>query len=164
MIHVTIRTKKIYSYDAMGMPKFETIDTTLEDGAQFNKFIKYLPYQNYIPSDLEIVKVVKDKEEIDKTDWQKVLNSAIGGMTKVEPTIEEKYNSEKARNDELLERLAKLEAMLEPKNQLIESIEPKIEIKLSELDQLREEYQEKVGKRPYHGWDIETLKQKINGN
>ena len=26
---------------------------------------------------------------------------------------------------------------------------------------LRSEYQEKLGKRPYHGWDAETLREKI---
>lgn len=30
-----------------------------------------------------------------------------------------------------------------------------------ELKALREEYQDVVGKRPYHGWDAETLKAKI---
>jgi len=30
-----------------------------------------------------------------------------------------------------------------------------------ELKALREEYQDAVGKRPYHGWDAETLKTKI---
>ena len=30
-----------------------------------------------------------------------------------------------------------------------------------EIKALREEYQDVVGKRPYHGWDAETLKAKI---
>lgn len=30
-----------------------------------------------------------------------------------------------------------------------------------ELKALREQYQDVVGKRPYHGWDAETLKGKI---
>jgi ribosome-binding protein aMBF1 (putative translation factor) len=30
-----------------------------------------------------------------------------------------------------------------------------------ELKALREQYQDVVGKRPYHGWDAETLKAKI---
>ena len=29
------------------------------------------------------------------------------------------------------------------------------------LSALRAEYQETVGKRPYHGWDAETLREKI---
>ncbi len=33
--------------------------------------------------------------------------------------------------------------------------------KAPELDALRADYQETVGKRAYHGWDIETLKAKI---
>ncbi|MFC4172647.1 hypothetical protein ACFOYU_11340 [Microvirga sp. GCM10011540] len=31
----------------------------------------------------------------------------------------------------------------------------------NELKVLREQYQDVVGKRPYHGWDTETLKAKI---
>jgi len=30
-----------------------------------------------------------------------------------------------------------------------------------EMKALREEYQSVIGKRPYHGWDAETLKAKI---
>ena len=30
-----------------------------------------------------------------------------------------------------------------------------------ELSALRAEYQETVGKRPYHGWDADTLREKI---
>jgi hypothetical protein len=30
-----------------------------------------------------------------------------------------------------------------------------------EMKALREQYQDVVGKRPYHGWDAETLKAKI---
>lgn len=30
-----------------------------------------------------------------------------------------------------------------------------------ELKALREQYQDVVGKRPYHGWDADTLKAKI---
>jgi hypothetical protein len=32
-----------------------------------------------------------------------------------------------------------------------------------ELTALREEYQTKFDKKPYHGWDVETLKQKLAG-
>lgn len=33
--------------------------------------------------------------------------------------------------------------------------------KPDDLKALRDEYQDKVGKRPYHGWDAATLKAKI---
>jgi hypothetical protein len=32
---------------------------------------------------------------------------------------------------------------------------------VDELSALRAEYQEKLGKRPYHGWDAEALRDKI---
>lgn len=32
---------------------------------------------------------------------------------------------------------------------------------VDELAELRAEYQEKVGKRPYHGWDADELRAKI---
>ena len=69
MIHVTIKTKKIYSHDNSGMPKFETINTTLEDGAQFDKFLKYLPFHNFIKDELEIISVIEDGKEIEKKNF-----------------------------------------------------------------------------------------------
>ena len=38
---------------------------------------------------------------------------------------------------------------------------PKRKAKPDDLKALRDEYQEKVGKRAYHGWDAATLKAKI---
>lgn len=159
MIHVTIKTKKVYSHDSSGMPKFETISTTLEDGAQYGKFIKYLPYQNFIPNDLEIVKVTKDGKEIDKSKWEAILKETVNQMTKVEPSLGEKYEAEKQRNDDLQSRLEMLEKMLnKPKE--IEPIEPEVS-QTETIDTVRDQYFEKVGKKAYHGWDIETLKQKM---
>lgn len=160
MIHVTIKTKKIYSYDSSGMPKFETIDTTLQDGVQFEKFLKYLPYQNFIKDNLEIVRVIEDGKEIDKSKWNDLLINAVKSIGKTEPSLADKYEGEKKRNDELQERLDRLEKLLnEPKEM------PKIQAKVEsseDIEALRAEYAEKIGKRAYHGWDAETLKQKIN--
>lgn len=38
---------------------------------------------------------------------------------------------------------------------------PKRKAKPNDLKTLRDEYQDKVGKRAYHGWDAVTLKAKI---
>ena len=35
------------------------------------------------------------------------------------------------------------------------------EAEADELDALRDEYKEAVGKRAYHGWDADTLREKI---
>lgn len=32
-----------------------------------------------------------------------------------------------------------------------------------DLAELRAEYQEKIGKKPYHGWDADTLREKMAG-
>ncbi len=39
--------------------------------------------------------------------------------------------------------------------------ERKGDSKTTELDALRAEYNETVGKRAYHGWDVDTIKNKI---
>lgn len=145
------------------MPKFETINTTLQDGAQFDKFLKYLPFQNFIKDDLEIVEVFESKGkeivQLDKKEWVEKLKSAISGIGEVEQTLADKYEEEKQRNDELQERLEKLEKLL---NQPKELPKIKADVKSDELEGARRLYSEKTGKKPYHGWDVETLKQKIN--
>jgi hypothetical protein len=155
MIHITIKTKRVYSHSGDGMPKFETINTTVEDGSQFVKFIKYLPFRSFIPKDLGIVKVVEDGKEIDKTKWVKALSEAVSNMTKIEPTITEKYETEKRRNDELNERLIALEEKLgkDTENPAPVNVD---------MEELKKAYTEKTGKKPYYGWDAETLTKKIN--
>ena len=142
------------------MPKFETINTTLQDGVQFEKFLKYLPYQNFIKDELEVVKVFDGEKELDKADWVNALKDAIKDIGKEEPTLADKYELEKKRNDELQERLLRLETLLnEPKE--LPKKEPKVET-ADDIESLRAAYKEKVGKKAYFGWDAETLKQKIN--
>lgn len=154
MIHVTIKTKRVYSHDGNGMPKFETVDTTLEDGAEFSNFLKYLPMKNFISDELKIVSVMEDGKEIEKSKWEKMLIDIVQNIDKVEPTIDEKYESEKRRNDELEARLQELEKMIPKKAEL--------KPERNDLTELKKRYTEKTGKKPYHGWDAETLNQKIN--
>lgn len=157
MIHITIKTKRVYSHDGNGMPKFETIDTTLQDGVEFEKFLRYLPMKNFMLDKLKIVSVIEDGKEIDKSKWETMLGYVINGMTKQEATLEEKYALEKQRNDQLEARMAELEKMIPKKA----SVKQEQGQEQDELSDLRVSYTEKTGKKPFHGWDEKTLKQKI---
>lgn len=163
MVNIRIKTKRVYSHGTDGMPKFEVINIALEDGAQFEKFLKYLPYKGYILDDLKVVEATANGEKIDTLKWQKRIDAKISEMGTVEETLHDKYEKEKRRNDDLESRLKELENLMSGEVKQLPKIEAKVESteETDEISELREAYKEKYGKRPYNGWDIETLKLKL---
>lgn len=163
MIYVTIKTKRVYGHGTDGMPKFEVIDITLEDGAQLTKFLKYLPYKQYITDDLRIVKVVSGGKEIDKSKWENILEKAISAQPKPISKLDEAekhLKEEKLRNDELLKRIEALE-----NKGTVDEIKqigtPKIGTPVVLMEELTEMYIAKFGRKPHYKWDEERLKEKL---
>ena len=109
---------------------------------------------------------MNNNDEVDKTPWEKKLNEAVKKMTTVEPTLKEKYEAEKDKatsqaklNAELMERLDSLEKSLKkPEKQ---SKTPIADGEKEEMKELRKAYLAKFEKKPYGGWDLETLKTKL---
>ncbi len=173
MITVTVETQRVYSHDEKGMAKIETIPQKLKEGANFNKFLKYLPAQGYIKVKILKATDVKDGKvvEVDKSPYEKMLNEVISKKNTPEETIQDKYNKEKERNDELLARLAALESRVgnEPKQELEkEKIEAGQEEKVQSIDfenatkaELSEVYKQKFGKKPFAGWKKEEIIEKL---
>lgn len=170
MIYVKVETQRVYAHTDNGMPKIETIVQTFQDGFNFDKFLKYLPYQAYqsvkINSVLE--KNGNDAKEIDPSKWVEKLNGVLAKMNMPEETLQEKLQKEKQRNDELLQRLERLEASLKPeiKTDELKPVQQKVESdeENDELESLKQQYIEKFGKNPHHLWKVETLKEKLNAD
>ena len=123
MKYIKIETQRVYSHGTDGMPKIEKIVVTLQDGFEFNKFLKYFPLHGYLNDRLKVVKVFDKEKEYEVKEWQKKLDDAILKLTTPEKTLDEKYIEEKQRNDELMERLAALEAKLGQPVKVKEEIE-----------------------------------------
>lgn len=171
MIYVKVETQRVYSHSENGMPKIEKIVQTFQDGMNFDKFLKYLPYQMYksvkIHSVLEIDG--QEKNEIDKDPWIAKLEAVLSKMNQPEESLQDKYEKEKLRNDELLARLERLEANLkvEQKPDELEKVDEKEieeEPDVDEFEELKKQYFDKFGKNPHHLWKVETLKEKLNAN
>lgn len=85
-------------------------------------------------------------------------------MSKVEFTYKTgRKRMLRERDAKLLKRLGRGTYMTrdmraQPEPVVVEPATPWID---DELTGLRAEYQEAVGKRPYHGWDADTLREKI---
>jgi hypothetical protein len=164
MITIFVETQRIYAHDGNGMPKIEKIEQSFSE-VVFGKFLKYLPFQHYLTEKLRVTRVedwVNSKfvQTLDKEPYQKQLLEVVATIGKTEPTVVDQLESEKKRNDELMERLAVLEARLNV--QPVET-EPESngynEMKLYEL---REEYQKKFGKNPSPAMKKETIIEKLN--
>lgn len=162
MITVVVETQKVYSHGTDGMPKVEKIQQKFREGANFNKFLKYLPFQGYINDKIRIVKAVDGENEVDKTPYEQKLKEVLIKLNTPEETIQDKYEKEKQRNDELSERLAALEAKFsQPKQELEkEKIEESTFEDLTKAE-LTELYKEKFGKNPFSGWKKEELMNKL---
>lgn len=166
MMYVKINTERVYSHGTDGMPKIEKIVQTIEDGFPFQKFLKYLPFQGYINNKLKILRVFDSEKDYDVAKWQQMLDEVVNKMAVPEKTIDEKYEDEKQRNDELMERLAALEAKLNPVTEPEFEEEPENEpenVNPAEPTeaQLRKEYEKKFKKKAHHLWSVETIKSKL---
>ena len=159
MITVVVETQRVYSHGDDGMPKVEIIQQKLEKGANFNKFLKYLPFQRYLTDKLKIVEAVQRKDgeliEVDKAPFEKQLNEVVAKLNVKEETIHDKYAKEKQRNDELMERIASLEAKFN--NEQKEDLKEVNPFEDATKEELTKAYKVKFGKQPYNGWKKDVL-------
>jgi len=158
MITVVVETQRVYSHGTDGMPKVEKIQQKMSAGAEFDKFLKYLPYQGYIRDKTKVVKATEKGEEVDKAPFQERLSEVMKKLNTPEETIHDKYAKEKQRNDELMERITALEAKFEKPKENLKEFNPFDGLSKKEL---QEAYQEKFDKKPFHGWNKDELIEKL---
>jgi len=178
MIHVKVHTERVYSHGTDGMPKIEAYSQTLESTFEFPKFLKYLPFQNYLNEKLKVERVFETTKDGHKDlpidAYQKMLEDVIKTFTTPEKTIHDKYEDEKLRNEDLMNRLAALEAKMSEKDELKSTGDEKmiefvnnqmpIETKVpQQLDEaaLRAKYFKQEGKKAHHLWSAETIAKKL---
>lgn len=95
-------------------------------------------------------------EEKHRGEWQELLLGK-GKPQKIVRITERQAEIMNAQSAYSNLRYVKKAKKDEPKND-----EPKDEVvDQEELNKVREEYEEVMGKKPFHGWDVETLRQKI---
>lgn len=73
---VKVNTEKVVSYKSDWMPTIEKITQTLSPQATFEKFVKYLPNQNY--KAVDVIGVYEDEKKVDKVDeYQSKIDSVL---------------------------------------------------------------------------------------
>lgn len=169
MKYIKVHTERVYSHSTDGMALIETNVQTFEDGFEFEKFLKYLPFQGYLNRKLKVVRVFDKEQEYDVEKWQEMLKAVVTKIITPEKSLDEKYEDEKQRNNELQERLDALEAMIKG----AETKQGKVEVPVTETSvtetpetepteaQLRKAYEKKFKKKAHHLWSAETIKNKL---
>jgi len=136
------------SYDSSGKVQNENILVKLSHNSlEWSNFIKNVKLLGYVKPTVEAF-LVDDEEDKSKIDAiQKEVDNA-NKVQEVELTPEQKR---------IAELEAKLDALVGGKK---DKKQPK-DTKNDDLEAVRAEYEEVVGKKPFHGWDEATLKAKI---
>lgn len=130
-------------------------------GLEFPNFVKFVRFQNY--RKVEVVGVYDDKtNEVSKDPKDlNVYQSQIDAAFKVKEEVYKDANKEleieRKRTDKLERELQELKAMLNSKKEAVEQNES-----FDELENARNAYENKFGKKPSHLMKIETILNKIN--
>lgn len=115
---IVIKTKKVVSHKRDGMPVIETIEQKIGPEFTFNKWLKYLPNQNF--QSAVVVRVLESTEvknkmvnkEIDEVEkYQALIDKALKSETKLGEEVDYKALSEKQSSQlqDALNRIAALE-------------------------------------------------------
>lgn len=127
---IWLKTARVYSTDSDMTAKVERITVKLEDGDNFNKFLKYIPLKGYKKDEQPYIEKVMEKvngqwANIDPKKWVDQLNDVLKAIPAPDFKIDFKGLSEKQANElkdtkaalsELSERLRVLETK---KNEVI---------------------------------------------
>ena len=114
---IYLKVAKVGSQNSDMTTSIERTEITLEEGKNFNNFVKHLHVQNYIMNEPpHVTKVVEVKNgkvgaEIDKEPFQKQVEEALNKIKNPSAEVDYKAESEKQAklNADLLERLEALE-------------------------------------------------------
>jgi len=174
MMNIKVHTEKVSGHKDNGMPVIEKIDIDFCSEANYEKFLKYLPYQRYILEKLRIIEVTENDVRLHVGEWEKRLSNRISEIDN--PVPEKKTSNPESvdilvkENKELNERLEKLEKLLtqgkEPNKEDSEAIKEAVKEEDDDVsfEELKVRYIDKFNKKPYYGWDKSVLIQKLKEN
>lgn len=164
-ISVRVYKGKQMSFDAKGNAQNDNQSIKyVHDTVEWANFLKNISANGYCKVDVESVKIIEKVKEnnffVDKvSDYENVDAIKKEVETAFKNQTEEVLTPEQQKIADLE---AKLNALLGLKEEKPSKKEVKKEISNPEdLEVLRAEYTDKVGKKPFHGWDAEQLKEKI---
>lgn len=129
---IVVITKKVTSHKGNGMPVIETIEQKISPELTFNKFVKYLPNQNY--NSATVIRVLQDGKEVNEIDkYQEMINDGLNPENQVKGATDYKALSEKQSN-QLTEALKRIEALEGKGSEEVSEDRKKIELKAKELN------------------------------
>jgi len=114
---IWLKTARVYATDSDMTAKVERTTVKLEDGDNFNKFIKYIPLKGYKKDEQPIIDKVMEKKngqwvEVDKQKWVDQLNEVLQLKPISDEKIDFKLLAERQAN-ELKESKASFKALEE---------------------------------------------------
>lgn len=128
---IVVNTEKVVSHKGDGMPVLESIDQKISPELTFNKFIKYLPNQNY--KSATVIKVIEDGKEINEIGkYQSMVDDVLKPKPSAGASVDYKALSEKQSSQ--LEEALKRIAALEDKGSEKSDYRVSLEVKAEELD------------------------------
>lgn len=131
---IYVQTKRVVSHNNDQTPIYEEIVQKLDENS-FKKFIKYLPYQNYVSAIVNKVIDINKNGEIKKLNEIKVYQELVNQskLDKKGKTPQELYEEEKKRNDNLEKRLQELEKQSNVSNNFTDDQRVILKTKAEEL-------------------------------
>jgi hypothetical protein len=148
---VHLQISRVVSQNDENEPIYDTHVIKLNEGYPFVNFLKQLPVLGLVKSKTMVVKVVENKEEVNKDPFQKMVIEAMATQKQpIQGDLSIQLEVEKKRNKELEARLEALENMINKPE------------KDSEKEQLIADYIEMKGKEPDKRWSAEKLKNELN--
>lgn len=153
---IYLQTARVGTQNADLTTSIERTVVTLEQGKNFNSFVKHLHLQNYLKSEPpKVIRAVDTKDgkivgDVDFAQYQEMVDKALSGAkTQEKPDYKELSEKQNSLIEDLQKRLAALEG---------KDTQPTDD----ELDQLKAEYEVLYGKKPNGRMTRETLIEKIN--
>ena len=122
---IWLKTARVYATDSDMTAKVERTIVKLEDGDNFNKFVKYIPLKGYKKDEQPYIeKVMENKSgqwvEIDKQPWVDKLNEVLKVIPVPDEKIDFKLLSERQANE-----LKSTKATLAAMNERLQALEAK---------------------------------------
>lgn len=151
------------SYDENGNPQNENQQVTLPyDTVQWKNYLKTLRANRFIRVDVESVFYVDQKKDENNFFVDTIKEAEDELVSKIKKEVKESFELPKPELTQEQKRIADLEAKLEALLSAgSQNATAKSNGKSDDLDSLKKEYEEVVGKKPHHMAKAETLKKEI---
>lgn len=149
---VHLQVARVVSHDNDNLAIIERTIVKLMEGANFDKFVKYMPLKSYIGKETKVLKVFENDKECSIDEFELKVRNALDKKVQLNTDLKVELEKERKRNDELEMRLNRLEANTPKEPAPSKSLANETEVEI---------YERLFGEKPHHNMKLETIKLKI---